>query len=71
MEWIAIKDRLPEIDQQVLFCAFLYEGFTDVEIGWYEGGKTDSDLGDIAIETAWGWFPCTHWMPVPDKPKAT
>ena len=69
MEWIAIKDRLPEIDQQVLFCAFIHDGFTDVELGWYEGGKTESDA--IAIETAFDWFPCTHWMPVPDKPKAT
>jgi len=74
MRWVPIEDALPEINRRVLFCCLDEDGvnFSDVELGWYEGVKT---LGEaIAMETvhddkSW-WFPCTHWMPLPDVPQS-
>jgi hypothetical protein len=60
-EWISVKDRLPEDEQEV--------------IGW-EGdyAKTlyyDAELNEWDDENGWGWklddFP--HWMPLPEPPK--
>ena len=69
MEWISVKDRLPELDTWVLAystkndliaCSFRTIG-NHFPIIWNllsSGcGCCDSDLGDV-----------THWMPLPDKP---
>jgi len=72
MDWIRITERLPTIEEDVLFCAEIDGVFGDIHLGWYEGSKTAGD--SIAMETVPGdpgwWFPCTHWMPLPEKPKS-
>ena len=69
MKWIPITEKLPALYEPVLFCCYLDEyGFTDVDLGWYEGQKTQGEA--IAMETSSdGWYPCTHWMPLPETPE--
>ncbi len=60
MEWISVKDRLPEED-----IVLTYDGFTirsaeilyedENEIVWLDGGVCFSNV--------------THWMPLPEPPK--
>jgi hypothetical protein len=71
--WIPITEKLPKEHEFVLFCCYIEdeEGFGDVDLGWYEGHKTMGDA--IVMQTKPGdpswWFPCTHWMPLPETPK--
>lgn len=77
-EWISVKDRLPEHDQNVLIFA---------------EGKSDYNFGDTVIEIShignqkffhdspdnWCWiapwqyfttnYEITHWMPLPQPPE--
>jgi hypothetical protein len=71
-DWIPITEKLPKEKEHVLFCCYIEdEGFGDVHLGWYEGHKTMGE--SIAMETVPGdphwWFPCTHWMPLPETPE--
>lgn len=72
MEWISVKDRLPELETWVLAysakddliaCSFTRIG-NQHPIIWNllsSGcGCCDSDLEEV-----------THWMPLPDKPDQT
>lgn len=67
--WISIADKLPTLDEPVLFCCYLDEhGFSDVQLGWYEGKKTQGAA--IAMENLGNeWYPCTHWMALPSVPE--
>ena len=70
MEWISIKDRLPELHHTVLVCnsdgisqderdpetATLHEG--DI---FYYIAPWDYNLYSVAI--------VTHWMPLPEAPQ--
>jgi hypothetical protein len=68
MPWVHISELLPTINEFVLFCCYTEEhGFTDVELGWYEGHKTEGEA--IAMGTSSGWYPCTHWMHLPPTPE--
>ena len=61
MEWISVKDRMPEIDGRYLVYT------NDVVTSWVEPLTFEVDF--------WcdenGWWPCvvTHWMPFPDPPE--
>ena len=68
-EWIPITEKLPPLIKDILFCCYLEDSddCTSVGFGWYAGNKTEGDA--IAIETYDGWYPCTHWMPLPETPK--
>jgi len=62
MEWIEVKDRLPEEDQRVIYwfehTGVHYGKFTMTEHGacfYGPGGWLTDDV--------------THWMPLPDPPK--
>lgn len=56
MEWISVKDRLPEEDTWVL--VYSRQGrYTNLKVDYIHGGK---------------WFHSfyvTHWMPLPEPPK--
>lgn len=58
MEWISVKDRLPDDDKTVLvtdgirICLSYYEGCCDLWRGGYIFGRE-----------------MTHWMPLPQPPK--
>lgn len=62
MEWISVKDRLPEIGEKVLaYRPSMY--YTVVQTIYYgvEGWENGYDLsGNMVI---------THWMPIPEPPK--
>ena len=63
MEWISVKDRLPEVSEDIL--AWGPEG--DVELGFLS--QVDIDNGHPENG---GWcdfyFTVTHWMPLPEPP---
>jgi hypothetical protein len=54
MEWISVKDRLPNIMQGVLVWAHGYSS-DYIEIAVYEGNEFTVDN-------------VTHWMPLPEPP---
>lgn len=59
MEWISVKDRLPEPHTDTLICG-RYGAF----IGWYSHTRQmwrSDDYGEIRD--------VTHWMPLPDAPE--
>lgn len=69
MEWISVKDRLPNVDGEYLICVDVLGGSVYAAIfhpacrahlpgesGWY--GK----FGEIKNKV-------THWMPLPEPPR--
>jgi len=69
MEWISVKERLPETGEyasdDVLWCTFkngelMYRGIANVgkDGQWYKAG--------ISLR----FYP-THWMPLPEPPNDT
>ena len=75
MEWISVKDRLPEDGKQVLLIAYGWKG-TNVYIGELKHmcPETSWLTGITSKESEWciqGWSYLkeplvTHWMPLPD-----
>ena len=63
MEWISVKDRLPEKEGYVLIIYGKHLPF----IAMYCDGDFYSE-GEIWNPTHEIWHP-THWMPLPDPPK--
>ena len=61
-EWISVKDRLPEIDTQVL----CFTG-SSVQLAMYEGN--DKWFTNYHSYTLEGKNLFTHWMPLPEPPK--
>lgn len=68
-QWIYYKDQLPEIGKPVLFCCQIEDYFTDVEVGWYTGHKTAGNAIVMEYDDSDDWYPCTHWMPLPNPPE--
>lgn len=72
-EWISVKDRLPDVFDEVL----VYDTFsnTSISIAWRETTPRKNGIVD------WYWnsqmsYPedlthVTHWMPLPEPPKET
>jgi hypothetical protein len=69
-EWISVKERLPEIGEQISFIATSkkviqnqngHVWFSHNENQWVENGACSQ------------WYPIreqvTHWMPLPEPPK--
>jgi hypothetical protein len=61
MEWVNVKDRLPENDGRYLtLCRSTYGGVL---------------IRETLFNNKFGWIPVidnvkfSHWMPLPDKPK--
>ncbi len=68
MEWISVKDRLPEEHQTILiFDPYSYYRIYVVEF------YTNDIKGAVGYESA-EWKRVTHWMPIeimyPEKPKS-
>jgi hypothetical protein len=70
MEWISIKDRLPEQNQNVLIIDIHKRMATAIyskekecwDPGYFDCWDTDHCCGRELDET-------THWMPLPEPPK--
>ena len=60
-EWISVKDRLPEDDLLVLITDGLSLG--DYEIARWNGSYWTRKAWPLGYEP-------THWMPLPEPPKA-
>ena len=58
-EWISVKDRLPEDQEEVLVCTRSKNGIRNI------------DKGYMAIDRFIhrGCAEVTHWMPLPEPPK--
>lgn len=58
MEWISVKERLPEHNERVLV---------------YRPNMAESDIGPISIQWGWACrrkcSDTSHWMPLPEPPK--
>ena len=59
MEWIALKDQMPEEDKMVLLCD--HGGY--MAVAWLEYGRFF--FGSMV----WFQHEFTHWMPLPQPPK--
>lgn len=72
MEWISVKDRLPEPSIDVLVCVVAEKDTS------FEQGKTYHAIDSRVIWTiehptsfrtdAFGYGKVTHWMPLPSLP---
>lgn len=59
MEWISVKDRLPEENKRVLFV----DKESWITTGFFTGMAFEYSHGEeIGLEL-------THWMPLPEPPK--
>lgn len=65
--WISVKDRLPELGEEVLV---YYHWINPPEKGSI--GKDSMHIRDISMNPVWKKHPggkVTHWMPLPEPPK--
>lgn len=64
MNWISVKERLPEIEENVLFVAHT-DGYNYV----YSGCRLNTcwlvDYAEIVVDKS----EVTHWRPLPEPPK--
>lgn len=77
MEWISVKERLPDFDCEVLlYDDWEYEGKSrsDVRVGSLKEVTQRKTSSGITNYPEWGCeyaFNITHWMPLPPPPTAT
>ena len=78
MEWISVKDRLPDDEQEVLVIAHGWDGRlvyvgshkrVEAQKSWLTGITNKSSEWSL-----WGWSylkepMVTHWMPLPEPPE--
>ena len=60
MEWISVKDRLPEKQGLYLICVG-----ENIYIGKYSGRNDTSQF----LWSWWLWTGATHWMLLPEPPE--
>ena len=78
MDWISVKDRLPDDEQEVLVIAHGWDGRlvyvgshkrVEPQKSWLTGITNKSSEWSL-----WGWSylkepMVTHWLPLPEPPK--
>ncbi len=65
MEWISVKDRLPEEDSKIL----VFEGY-GIFLASYEFNEYQKKMFFYEYSTGkMFWDHVTHWMPLPELPK--
>jgi hypothetical protein len=73
MNWISVKERLPEENVNVLavesgtvkVMALCYAADDDNNMGWIWGEVYDGLDGDAYMDDDYN---VTYWMPIPEKP---
>jgi hypothetical protein len=69
MEWIDVKDRLPEKEESVVVhCYHRGDKSSYMEIAYYNESVKDW-LMDCLSELEDYGFEVTHWMPIPTPPQ--
>lgn len=63
-EWISVKDRLPEKEQEVFCCS----SKGDLFIGKYLGAGHVKGIAVFVDTGRWYIKGTTHWMPLPSPP---
>jgi len=63
-QWISIKEDLPETEQDVL----IYDQNYGIVTAWFDGSDFRFELG---YDEVFVFETVTHWMPLPEKPKAS
>lgn len=77
MEWISIKDKLPELDETVLIFDDWKSSdgsrIKDIRVGHLSEFTTKKTSSGITHNCEWKGtefaFNITHWMPLPTPPK--
>lgn len=64
-QWISVDDRLPEKNGRYLTTVCNYKGEVNVFDLWYDNTDWLIDEGDDSYE-----YEVTHWMLLPEPPKA-
>lgn len=65
MEWISVKDRLPEVYAKVL-CYFPNKRYgSQIAVSYFESNAIESGMCADAFKHG----KPTHWMPLPEPPK--
>jgi len=73
MDWIKVKDEMPEEGDTVLcYNGIVCTGFVQLEDCRYESSKKgwNLDLIDSNEKEIFGRLTVTHWMPLPKPPLA-
>lgn len=65
IQWVSVKDRLPEIGKSVLIYYPKWDG-DEIQVAKLED---DGMMFDICGEFNIGTGVVTHWMPLPEPPK--
>lgn len=73
MEWISVKDRLPEYkgagDEQIVIVTGLEIGRRYVYYARAHDYGEKKDPNEIFSVGGWSDMNVTHWMPLPDPPE--
>lgn len=61
VEWVSVKERLPELGERVLFTegVFVCEGYVSQYNNWFRSNGMKWDMFRTEV---------THWMPLPAPP---
>ena len=68
MKWINVRDRLPEINAQVLLW-IKWERGDHAGMGYRWGDESDWGWAVSEKKCLGGTIDITHWMPLPEGPK--
>lgn len=69
-DWISCKDRMPEVNEPVLFIFNTESGFKAVMYGWHETIKgLGSGWHQAGVGGARADEEVTYWQPLPEPPK--
>jgi len=69
MDWISVKDRLPEYDIPIIVCAEGTNGKIVMEARYSEIIKQFT-RACLTLNNYGTDRPVTHWMPLPEPPQA-
>ena len=67
MEWISVKDRLPELGQELIYW---FPPFSKAYIGRFGGGDSPASVHFYSNQ-GFSTGDVTHWMPLPPPPNAS